>query len=84
MARRRMFSLDVVDTDAFLDLPSPSQALFFHLGMRADPLPIIFFQPDWPDCFFAQPGQSGLHPAHSRDGKYTAVRRMHSLYTRFL
>ncbi len=31
-----MFSLDVVDTDAFLDLPSSSQALYFHLGMRAD------------------------------------------------
>ena len=36
MARRRMFSLDVVDTDAFLDLPSSAQALYFHLGMRAD------------------------------------------------
>lgn len=36
MARRRMFSLDVVDTDKFLDLPSSSQALYFHLGMRAD------------------------------------------------
>ncbi len=36
MARRRMFSLDVVDTDAFLDLPLSSQALYFHLGMRAD------------------------------------------------
>ncbi|MCI8564954.1 MAG: hypothetical protein HFI39_01325 [Lachnospiraceae bacterium] len=36
MANRRMFSLDVVDTDAFLDLPISSQALYFHLGMRAD------------------------------------------------
>lgn len=36
MARRRMFSIDVVDTDAFLDLPLSSQALYFHLGMRAD------------------------------------------------
>lgn len=36
MAKRRMFSLDVVDTDAFLDLPCSSQALYFHLGMRAD------------------------------------------------
>lgn len=36
MARRRMFSLDVVDTDAFLDLPATSQNLYFHLGMRAD------------------------------------------------
>lgn len=31
-----MFSLDVVDTDIFLDLPISSQALYFHLGMRAD------------------------------------------------
>lgn len=36
MANRRMFSLNVVDTDAFLDLPISSQALYFHLGMRAD------------------------------------------------
>lgn len=36
MARRRMFSLDVVDTDAFLDMSSSAQALYFHLGMRAD------------------------------------------------
>lgn len=31
-----MFSLDVVDTDIFLELPISSQALYFHLGMRAD------------------------------------------------
>ena len=36
MAKRRMFSLDVVDTDAFLDLPASSQSLYFHLGIRAD------------------------------------------------
>lgn len=36
MARRRMFSLDVVDTDAFLDMPCSAQCLYFHLGMRAD------------------------------------------------
>lgn len=36
MARRRMFSLDVVDTDRFLDMPSSTQNLYFHLGMRAD------------------------------------------------
>ena len=36
MARRRMFSLDVVDTDRFLDMPSSTQALYFHVGMRAD------------------------------------------------
>ena len=36
MANRRMFSLTVVDTDQFLDMPSTTQALYFHLGMRAD------------------------------------------------
>lgn len=36
MANRRMFSLDVVDTDSFLDMPLTAQALYFHLGMRAD------------------------------------------------
>ena len=36
MANRRMFSLDVVDTDDFIDLPVSAQALYFHLGMRAD------------------------------------------------
>ena len=36
MAKRRMFSLNVVDTDKFLDMPVSSQLLYFHLGMRAD------------------------------------------------
>lgn len=36
MANRRMFSLDIVDTDAFLSLSLSAQALYFHLGMRAD------------------------------------------------
>lgn len=36
MALRRMFSLEVVNTDAFLDLPVSAQCLYFHLGMRAD------------------------------------------------
>lgn len=36
MANRRMFSLDVVDTDRFLEMPVTTQALYFHLGMRAD------------------------------------------------
>ena len=31
-----MFSLDVVDTDKFLEMPTSTQALYFHLGMRAD------------------------------------------------
>ena len=36
MAKRRMFSLDIIDTDKFLEMPATSQALYFHLGMRAD------------------------------------------------
>ena len=36
MAKRRMFSLDVVDSDRFLDMPISSQLLYFHLAMRAD------------------------------------------------
>lgn len=31
-----MFSPQIVDSDAFLDMPSSAQALYFHLGMRAD------------------------------------------------
>nr|DAH45691.1 MAG TPA: replisome organizer [Caudoviricetes sp.] len=36
MSKRRMFSLDIVDTDKFLELPPTTQALYFHLGMRCD------------------------------------------------
>jgi hypothetical protein len=36
MARKRMFSVDIIDSDAFLDMPVSAQALYFHLGMRAD------------------------------------------------
>ena len=36
MANRRMFSLDVVDTDKFLDMPISAQCLYFHFGMHAD------------------------------------------------
>lgn len=36
MAVRRMFSIDVVDTDKFLEMPVTTQALYFHFGMRAD------------------------------------------------
>ena len=31
-----MISLEVVDTDAFLDMPQSSQLLYFHLSVRAD------------------------------------------------
>ena len=33
---RRLFSTQIVDSDAFLDMPSSVQNLYFHLGMRAD------------------------------------------------
>lgn len=36
MAQKRMFSLTVTGTDEFLDLPTSSQALYFHLGMHGD------------------------------------------------
>lgn len=36
MASKRMFSLDIVDTDKFLEMSTSAQALYFHLGMRAD------------------------------------------------
>jgi hypothetical protein len=36
MANKRMFSLDIVDTDNFLNLSLTAQVLYFHLGMRAD------------------------------------------------
>ena len=36
MAERRCFSNKITDSDAFLEMPLSSQALYFHLGMRAD------------------------------------------------
>lgn len=36
MKQHRMFAISVVDSDAFLDMPLSSQALYFHLCMRAD------------------------------------------------
>lgn len=36
MANRRMFSLKVIDTDFFMDMPTSSQLLYFHLALRAD------------------------------------------------
>ena len=31
-----MFAKTIIDSDAFLDMPSSSQSLYFHLSMRAD------------------------------------------------
>jgi hypothetical protein len=36
MARKRMFTMKIVDSDAFLDMPLSTQCLYFHLNMRAD------------------------------------------------
>lgn len=36
MAIKRMFSNEVVSTDAFYDLSLQAQALYFHLGMNTD------------------------------------------------
>ncbi len=36
MAQRRMFSKKIVSSDAFLDMPITTQALYFHLGMESD------------------------------------------------
>lgn len=36
MANKRMFTMKIIDTDAFLDMPLSTQCLYFHLNMRAD------------------------------------------------
>lgn len=36
MAEKRMFAKTIIDSDAFLDMPTSAQALYFHLCMRAD------------------------------------------------
>lgn len=36
MSERRMFSKTIIDSDVFLDMPLSTQALYFHLSMRAD------------------------------------------------
>ena len=36
MAERRMFAKTIIDSDAFVDMPTSAQALYFHLAMRAD------------------------------------------------
>ena len=36
MAKRRMFSQQITESDSFLDMPLSAQALYFHLGMTAD------------------------------------------------
>lgn len=36
MAEKRMFTKQIIDSDTFLDMPLSTQALYFHLSMRAD------------------------------------------------
>jgi hypothetical protein len=36
MANKRMFTMNIVDSDAFLEMPLSTQCLYFHLNMRAD------------------------------------------------
>lgn len=36
MAKKRMFSLDIIDTDLFMDMPQTSRLLYYELCMRAD------------------------------------------------
>ena len=36
MAERRMFAKQIIDSDAFLDMPLSAQSLYFHMAMRAD------------------------------------------------
>lgn len=36
MAQKRMFSLQIIDTDRFMDMSTSAQALYFHLGMHGD------------------------------------------------
>jgi len=36
MAEKRMFTMKICDSDAFLDMPLSTQCLYFHLNMRAD------------------------------------------------
>ena len=36
MANKRMFNIKICDSDAFLDMPLSTQALYFHLNMKAD------------------------------------------------
>lgn len=36
MAERRMFAKTIIDSDVFIDMPLSTQALYFHLSMRAD------------------------------------------------
>ena len=41
MATKRMFSKDIVESDAFLDMSTSAQALYFHLSLNADDYGVV-------------------------------------------
>jgi hypothetical protein len=69
MAQRRMFSPTITESDAFLDMPLSTQALYFHLGMYAD------------DDGFVNPGKiMRMLGATSDDLKILGVKRFILLF----
>ena len=69
MAQRRMFSPTITESDAFLDMPLSTQALYFHLGMYAD------------DDGFVNPGKiMRMLGANSDDLKILGVKRFILLF----
>ena len=36
MAERRMFAKTIIDSDAFIDMPTTARLLYYDLSMRAD------------------------------------------------
>ena len=53
MARKRMFTNDITDSDAFIEMSSAAQALYFHLNQGAD------------DDGFNNQIQIAMHKAHA-------------------
>lgn len=41
MATKRMFSKEIVESDAFLDMSTSAQALYFHLSLNADDYGVV-------------------------------------------
>ena len=41
MAERRMFAKTIIDSDAFIDMPLSTQALYFHIGISAQDKGIV-------------------------------------------
>jgi len=69
MAQRRMFSPTITESDAFLDMPLSTQALYFHLGMYAD------------DDGFVNPGKiMRMLGANADDLKVLGVKRFILLF----